>query len=110
MIVHSSDSSEQQRAESVLLENLSRELGISLAPERITVGDGVHIIVDGFNREARIFCEVSAHIGSTKGAQRHKIARDILKMIMAEESLGGDWRKILCFADDNAAQFFRGRS
>lgn len=111
MMTHPSDSAEQREAEPELIEALSRELGISLAPAILPLGNGAQVAVDGLNLEARVACEVYAHIGETKGAQRHKIARDILKLLAVERIRGGgQWRKMLCFADGATAQCLLGRS
>jgi hypothetical protein len=103
MVDHASDSREQREAEVFLIDGLSRELGMPLVSARIPLEGGTHVVVDGFNPEPRVVCEAYAHIGSVKGAQLHKIARDILKLFAVEQFLGGEWRKILCFADDAAA-------
>lgn len=107
---HPSDSREQRAAEGVLLEGVSQLLGTQLRPEKILLRSGVAADVDGFNRDARLMCEVYAHVGDLKGAQVHKVAKDILKMITLERELGGEWRKILCLADESAARKLRGRS
>ena len=65
---------------------------------------------DGFNAETRVLVEAYAHIGKLKGAQLHKVKGDILKLLLLERKLGGSWRKILCFADDMAAEIARGKS
>jgi hypothetical protein len=110
MMPHLSDSGEQRRAESELINQLSLALGVELKSEPIELGEGVRIAVDGFNREHQVLCEVYAHIGPTRGGQPDKIATDILKMIAAEKRLHGRWRKILCFADPDAARCLCGRS
>jgi hypothetical protein len=110
MMPHLSDSAEQRRAEHELVHQLSAALGVPLESPPIELGEGVQIVVDGFNREHRILCEVYAHIGPTRGGQPHKIANDILKMLAAEKRLHGQWSKILCFADKAAAQCVCGRS
>lgn len=77
----------------------------------LPLGNGAQVAVDGLNLEARVACEVYAHIGETKGAQSHKIARDILKLLAVEHIRGGgQWRKVLCFADGATAQCLLGRS
>jgi hypothetical protein len=107
---HLSDSREQRLAERELIHQLSVDLGVPLESEPVELGEGVRIAVDGINREHRILCEAYAHIGPTRGGQPHKIAKDILKMLEAENRLQGPWHKILCFADETAAQCVCGRS
>jgi hypothetical protein len=107
---HLSDSGEQGLAERELVHQLSIDVGVPLEATRIDLGKGAHIVVDGFNRDHQILCEAYAHIGFTRGGQPHKVAKDILKMLAAEKHLQGQWRKILCFADESAAQCAIGRS
>jgi len=108
---HRSDSGEQRLAELELVHQLSVDLGVPLESAKgVALGNGIQIVPDGFNRDYRILCEAYAHIGFLKGGQLHKIARDILKMLAAEKRLRGKWRKILCFADEDAAQCVRCRS
>jgi hypothetical protein len=107
---HKSDSEEQRLAELDLVHQLSVDLEVPLESASIELGDGVQIVADGFNRDHRILCEAYAHVGRLKGGQSHKLAKDILKMFAAEKRLRGRWRKILCFADVDAAQAVSGRS
>jgi hypothetical protein len=109
-MAHLSDSSEQNRAESELVRQLAADLGVSLQPMPIELQEGVRVNIDGYNQEHRILCEVYAHIGHTRGGQPHKIAKDILKLIAVEKRHPGPWQKILCFADQAAAQCVSGSS
>ena len=45
-----------------------------------------------------------------KGSQLHKIKRDILKLALIGNRLGVEWRKILCFASEEAAIYASGKS
>lgn len=105
-----SDSSEQREAELALLAALSAELGHPLVPTVVPLKNGASVDLDGFNEDARILCEVYAHIGKTKGAQPAKLAKDILKLLSVERVLGGEWRKVVCLADSQAGSCLRGRS
>lgn len=107
---HLSDSSEQREAELALLEALASDLGYALRPAVLPLKNGVSVNVDGFNEEARTLCEVYAHIGKAKGAQPAKLAKDILKLLTLERTLGGEWRKVLCLGDMRAASCLQGRS
>src|SRR5574338_451588 len=107
---HLSSSIEQQSAEAVVLRLLSARLGCGLIGETIPlVGDG-KAKVDGINRDERIVCEVYCRIGSLRGSQSDKVASDMLKLLLVEKTLGGAWRKILCFVDASAAQCVKGQS
>jgi hypothetical protein len=107
---HPSNSSEQRLAETLLLRKLSRVLGCALAPRRFVLRSGVTVDVDGGDEVARVLCEAYAHIGATRGSQPAKIARDALKLWATAKSLGGKWRKVLCFSDEVAARCATGRS
>jgi hypothetical protein len=110
LMSHQSDSGEQREAECYMLSALSERVGFPLQPEVVFLEPGVHVALDGFNAQHRVLCEIFAHIGRTRGAQNHKIARDILKLEAVEKALGGEWRKILCFADDQARQALTNNS
>lgn len=107
---HPSDSQAQRNAEGTLLIELSKVFGFSVRGERIGIGDGRHIHVDGINRDHRLICEIFSRIGTLQSAQIEKVASDILKLTFLELTLGGTWRKVMCFADDSAANVLRNRS
>jgi len=109
-MTHLSDSSEQSTAEFELVRQLAADLGVSLQTRPIELKEGVRVNIVGVNQEHRILCEVYAHIGPTRGGQPHKIAKDILKLIAVEKRQPGPWRKILCFADQGAAECVEGSS
>src|SRR3982751_4500386 len=48
------DSAEQRGAESIMLAELSRRLGVVLSPRRFTFPDGTRAEVDGADPEARV--------------------------------------------------------
>ena len=107
---HDSDSYVQSRVEGVILRKLSRQEGLSLAAETLRLQGGATVKIDGVDRNARALCEVYAHVGRTRGGQPAKIAKDILKLVAAEKSLGKSWRKIICFSDKHAAACLQGES
>jgi len=109
-MTHDSDSQAQRDAECYMLKVLAEREGFPILAESVSLEDGVRIVLDGFNRERRYLCEVYAHLGPTRGAQGHKIARDVLKLVAAELKLGGTWRKVLCFSDPVAAQAIENKS
>lgn len=58
----------------------------------------------------KIVVEVYARVGEVRGAQLHKIKGDILKLALIEKRLGTGWRKIMCFASNEAAKYVQGKS
>jgi len=107
---HPSDSQAQRDAEQYILRVLSEEGGVPVHGESVCLKEGIHLVLNGCSRERCLLCEVYAHIGRTRGAQSHKIARDILKLTAAEHKLGGNWRKVLCFANEATAKTVRNES
>jgi hypothetical protein len=103
-----SDSVEQRDAEPLLIQTLSKEVGVWMEPGSPEGLAGPGVELDGFSREQRVLAETYARYGKLKPGQRHKIAGDILKMLYVERVLGGTWRKYLCFADEAAAQSVQG--
>jgi len=108
--VHPSDSVAQRTAEAALLADLERQLGFPVRSERIRLDDGCVADVDGINREHRFLCEIYSRIGKLQAAQVEKVASDILKLTFLARTLGGNWRKVVCFADNTAANTLRNRS
>lgn len=107
---HPSDSVVQKDAETELMQMLGRELGCVLQPHYIRLNERSSIQIDGFSSDARILCEVYAHVGTLRGGQPDKIAEDILKLNLAAGRKGGQWRKVLLFADDAACRLLKGYS
>ncbi len=107
---HASDSLEQREAEMVVLKLVQDKLSCVLSPELFSIGDGVAVQLDGLNCDQRVLCEIYCRIGKLKGSQPDKVASDMLKLVMVERALGGQWRKLICFADPEAAKYFTGKS
>ena len=97
--IHPSDSAEQQHAERLLLDALSKTLGVCLTQEWIPVGDGGRICVDGACASPRIIVEAYAHYGRLRGAQPNKILADAAKLSLVPNAT----RRILLFADPSVA-------
>lgn len=104
---HPSDSTEQRDAESVLLAGLSARIGVRLTPRRLRLGEAAQVSIDGCSEDLSVIAELYAHIGETKVGQRHKIARDILKLVAIEAERQGRCRKILGFADASAVRYLQ---
>lgn len=106
---HLSDSTEQQQAEVYILRKLEEELGFSFDPTAI-LPLSTKVQPDAIDVDNKVVVEVYARVGAVKGAQFHKIKGDILKLALIEKELGAGWRKIMCFASDEAASYLLGNS
>jgi hypothetical protein len=107
---HPSNSSEHERAGSVLVDSLSRELGVPLKNETLKLREGCSVQIDGYSMDPPVLCEAWGHMGRPKGSQPDKIMSDALKMLFCEKSLGRSFRKVLVFADKAAESLFVGNS
>ena len=107
---HASDSTEQQTAESYILENLSSKLGVELQSDKLKLPTGNTVQIDGLNEKNKVLCEIYARIGKLKGSQPDKVASDFLKMLFVEKAFGDKWDKHFCFASDEAASLVQGNS
>jgi hypothetical protein len=105
-----SDSSVHTAAEPVCLALVGEQLGVTLAPETVRLSDGTTFHLDGVDRGAHVFCEVFSHIGDLKDGQKKKLAKDLLKLLAVEHSVGGAWRKVICVVDAPAQKFLTGAS
>ena len=104
------DSSEQQEAERWLLDCLSKRLGVTLTKRRFFLEGGGWIEVDGFCESPLILCEAWAHIGPAKSAQKNKVMADAFKLLFVNTLVKGAEKRILLFADREAAAHFQGKS
>lgn len=106
---HLSDSSEQQVAEKYMLKSLEKNLGLNFDSEaELPIEIGVQ--PDAIDPINKVIVEAYARVGEVKGAQLHKIKGDILKLALIDKKLGKGWRKIMCFASDEAAKYVQGKS
>ena len=110
MTIHASYSSAQHEAEEAMLSGLESKLGLKFVNIAFTNPIGETLQPDAIDLKSRALVEVYPHIGKLNGAQSQKVSRDILKFLFAEEKRGGQWRKVLCFADNKAAQIVNGKS
>lgn len=105
--VPAGDSSEQRRAEAVMLGLLGEHLGLTLQPRRIPIGDsGVRVEIDGADENLTTLVEAWAHHGPPKAAQRNKVLADAFKLIHVARTLPATPRLILCLCDMEAARPF----
>ena len=109
-VLHASDSREQQQAENSIRALLVKVVGCPLAEETMSLGNGVMVKIDGVNHQHRVLCEIYSRVGKLKGSQPDKLASDVLKLLTVERVLGGKWRKVICFADSQAAKCVQGKS
>ena len=110
MVVHPSSSSEQKEAGMALIHALSSSLGVALEEERLELGDGCIVVVDGYSDKPPILCEAWVHYGSPRGAQFDKIMTDAFKLLFIEKRKGKIYKKILLFCDKDARKPFTGGS
>jgi hypothetical protein len=109
MSKHPSNSTEHQKAEALMLTLLEANLGLKFDRDaRLPILIGVQ--PDAVNLKHKVVVEAYAHIGAAKGGQLHKIKGDILKLVFIEKELNEGWRKIMCFASEDAAKYAQGKS
>lgn len=102
---HPSDSSEQIQAQKEILSLINQEYHLSLTSKKILI-DNTFFQADGYSENPPVLCEIYAHIGKLKSAQTYKINKDILKLLLIEKMSGKQFRKIIAFADEDAAHLF----
>jgi hypothetical protein len=100
------DSSEQRRAERLMVDALGKQLGLALEPRRLQLPDGARVDVDGVDGELSVLVEAWAHQGKPKPAQKNKILADALKLLYAASTLPNKPRLVLCLSDREAAHHF----
>jgi hypothetical protein len=111
MTISAGDSREQREAEVWLINALAEKLCIPLTKRKWYLDDGGCVELDGFCETPPVLCEVWAHIGSPKSAQKHKVMTDALKLLFVKETLNKNESKcVLLFADYRAAEHFQGKS
>ena len=96
---HPSDSSEQRAIEVKVLRALEFELAVTFsdanADPRLR-----GLKVDGFAPgPPPLLVEVFAHVGPSKSGQRHKVANDMAKLLLAERRLAVPCRKVIAVID-----------
>lgn len=104
------DSTEQKRAEKLLVDGLTRRLGVKLVKKRFQMPGGGWFEIDGACESPLILCEAWAHQGPPKSAQKDKVMGDAFKLVYAAQLHSRPARMILLFGDADAASHFTGRS
>ena len=108
---HKSSSIEQMSAEEYVFSVIQKELCVGLEKNpKINVAGKTYIQPDFYSEENRIIGEIFAHIGSLKVGQKHKIAHDILKMLLLEKATGETFRKMIVVCDKEVHRALRGYS
>ena len=92
-----------------MLTMLERELDANFNSDA-SIPELPRVKPDAIDLENKIVVEAYARIGPLKGAQKHKVKGDILKLALIGETLGPSWRLIYCFASHEAAKYARGDS
>ncbi len=103
------DSTEQRRAESLMLDLLEGQLHCRLKrPWRRSLPDGGRLEVDGGtdDPEHPLLVEVWAHQGPPKPAQKAKVLTDAFKLSFAATLVPRRPRLLLLFSDQEAALGF----
>lgn len=103
---HPSDSTEQQLAHKEILSLLNAKFQLNLESRKVLISDTL-FQVDGYSENPPILCEIYSRIGKMKVAQHNKIGKDILKMLLIEKMQHKTFRKIIAFANEEAAQPFK---
>ena len=107
--MHKSDSTEQRDAEAYILQSLEAKLEARFDPgARLPIAAGGR--PDAIDPAKKIIVEVYARVGPVKGGQLHKIKGDVLKLALIGQQAGSEWRRILCFASEEAASYVTGQS
>jgi len=104
------DSSEQRKAEKWLVNALSKKLGVPLSKTQWDLAGGNWIELDGFCESPMVLCEAWVHIGPPKSAQKDKVMTDAFKLLFVNALVKGEGKRILLFADPDAAAHFQGKS
>ena len=103
--LHPSDSSEQRQAHKEILALVNDKFKLQLEDRKVLT-DNILFQVDGYSEEPPILCEIYSRIGKMRVAQTNKVVKDVLKMLLIEKMQDKKFRKIIVFADEEAAQTF----
>ena len=114
IMAHKSSSVEQMRAEEEIFEHLSNSTGISdlkSDPDLALNGDdGTFIRPDIYSMSERIIGEIHSHIGRLKPSQLHKVAADLLKMLLYDKTSGVTHRKWIVVCSKEEEEQLKGGS
>lgn len=109
-----SDSSVQRSIEILLFEKTKEALEIDNldANHAVRLKSDPNIVIrpDIYSEKERIIGEIHTHLGKLKPAQLHKVAADVLKMLVFEEDYGEPFRKILVICSKEEESQLKGQS
>jgi hypothetical protein len=104
------DSTAQRDCETVMIRLVSESLGVALTKAKVALPGGCFAEVDGRSEGGTILCEVWAHHGAPKSAQKAKVMTDAAKLFVAGRAIGENVKKFIVLADQAAAGWFKGKS
>jgi len=110
--IHPSDSSAQLASESALVTAANEVTGLNLIAGRPlpALPSGLIITPDAVDEENRVVMEVYSRIGTLKPGHKNKVRSDMLKLALIGRLLGEPWRRIMCFASEDAARSSMGEA
>ena len=107
------DSSTQQEIEEYLFNKISEELGVKLKHNPticLNEEKKVYIEPDFYSEEKMKVGEIHTHKGRLKPAQRHKVAGDILKMLLLDKVHDTTYTKYIVVCSDEEEKQLNGNS
>ena len=112
-----SNSEVQARMEKVIFKKVKKEKlfdGSLYKPTQPIIIDSeglTYIIPDFYSKESKVIGEIHSHIGRLKSSQMHKIANDILKMLLHDKIKGEPYKKYIAVCDkEEYTQLKEGKS
>ena len=113
-MTNKSSSAEQQLAGRIVFDKLKEELNINdlISNPNLILNSNpfVFIIPDFYSESAGVIGEIHAHIGRMKPSQSHKIATDVLKMLLFEKDRKTKLRKIVAVCSEEEKNQLEGQS
>lgn len=110
---NNSNSDVQVAAEKQIFNLLEKKLGVELeANRKLYLGESRFTFIQPnfYNNKNKIIGEISAHIGSPKSSQIHKLSQDILKMLLFEKINEVVFRKMIVVSDLELYEKLQGKS
>lgn len=107
------DSSTQQEIEEYLFNKISEELGVKFEHNPtiyLNEEKTVYIKPDFYSKEEKKVGEIHTHKGRLKPAQRHKVAGDILKMLLLDKVHDTTYTKYIVVCSDEEEKQLNGSS
>ncbi len=109
-----SSSEFQTNLEEMLFYKIKESLGSTSLSRNVILtvnqSGGVHVVPDFYSEEEHIIGEIHSHAGKLKSAQLHKIASDVLKMLLYEKTSGLNFDKYIVVCDKEEYDQLLGKS